>query len=171
MTDKNPWNFDALGLILGLFPGAHIIHVRRNPVETGFSVFRNEFSRLIRFAYRLEDIGHYYGEYTRVMAHWERIAGSRFTTIQYEDFVRQFDVAGPALLAACGLDWEEACGQFWNSKRAVSTISSMQVRRPPGKPATRAQAYAAHLQPLVTALRSAHVDLETGRQLAKPVGS
>lgn len=167
VTDKNPWNFDALGLILGLFPGAHIIHVRRNPVETGFSIFRNEFSKLIRFAHRLEDIGHYYGEYARVMAHWERIAGDRFTTIQYEDFVRQFDVAGPALLAACGLDWEEACGQFWKSKRAVSTISSMQVRRPPGKPAIRAQAYAGYLRPLVTALESSRVDLATGRALAE----
>jgi tetratricopeptide (TPR) repeat protein len=168
MTDKNPWNFDALGLILGLFPAARIVHIRRNPVETGFSIFRHEFSKLIRFANRLEDIGHFYGEYARVMAHWERVAADRFTTIQYEDFVRQFNVAAPALLAACGLDWEEACGQFWKSKRAVSTISSMQVRRPPGKPATRAQAYAAHLQPLVAALQSSRVDLETGGALAEP---
>lgn len=169
MTDKNPWNFDALSLILGLFPGARIIHVRRNPVETGFSIFRNEFSKLIRFANRLEDIGHYYGEYARVMAHWERIAGERFVTIQYEDFVRRFDDAARALLADCGLNWEEACAQFWKSKRAVSTISSMQVRRPPGKPAIRAQAYAAHLGPLVTALRSARVDLETGRAVSEPL--
>ena len=167
MTDKNPWNFDALGLILGLFPAARIVHIRRNPVETGFSIFRNEFSKLIRFANRLEDIGHYFGEYARVMAHWERIAGDRFTTIQYEDFVRQFEAAAPALLAACGLDWEEACGQFWKSQRAVSTISSMQVRRPPGKPATRAQAYAAHLEPLAAALQSSRVDLESGRTLAE----
>ncbi|MDH4261115.1 MAG: sulfotransferase, partial [Gammaproteobacteria bacterium] len=167
MTDKNPWNFDALGLILGLFPDARIVHIRRNPVETGFSIFRHEFSKLIRFANRLEDIGHFYGEYARVMAHWERVAADRFVTIQYEDFVRQFNVAAPALLAACGLDWEDTCGQFWKSKRAVSTISSMQVRRAPGKPATRAQAYVAQLQPLAAALRLAHVDLVTGRALAE----
>jgi tetratricopeptide (TPR) repeat protein len=166
MTDKNPWNFDALGLILGLFPTARIVHIRRDPVETGFSIFRNEFSKLIRFANRLEDIGHYYGEYARVMAHWERIAGDRFTTIQYEDFVRQFEVAAPALLAACGLNWEEACGQFWKSKRAVSTISSVQVRHPPESRARKAELYAAHLQPLVTALLESGVNLQSGALLS-----
>jgi tetratricopeptide (TPR) repeat protein len=162
-TDKNPWNFDALGLILGLFPAAHIIHIRRNPVETGFSIFRNEFSKLVRSTHRLADIGHFYGEYARVMAHWERVAGDRFTTIEYEDFVRQFDVAAPALLAACGLDWEEGCGQFWKSQRAISTLSTMQARRRLGEPAARAQAYAPYLDPLVTALIESHVDLRTGK--------
>jgi tetratricopeptide (TPR) repeat protein len=170
MTDKNPWNFDAFGLILRLFPDARIIHIRRNPVETGFSIFRNEFSKLVRFTHRLEDIGHYYGEYARLMAHWERVAGDRFTTIQYEDFVRDFDVAGPALLAACGLEWEEGCGRFWENKRAVSTISTMQVRRPLGKASARAEAYAAHLAPLVQSLESMGVDPETGRFLDAPEG-
>jgi tetratricopeptide (TPR) repeat protein len=170
VTDKNPWNFDAFGLILRLFPGARIIHVRRNPVETGFSIFRNQFSKLVRFTHRLEDIGHYYGEYAPVMTHWERVAGDRFTTIQYEDFAREFDVAGPALLAACGLEWEEGCGRFWENKRPVSTISTMQVRRPLGKASVRARAYAAHLTPLVQALESMGVDLETGRFLDAPAG-
>jgi tetratricopeptide (TPR) repeat protein len=170
VTDKNPWNFDAFALILRLFPGARIIHVRRNPVETGFSIFKNEFSKLVRFTHRLEDIGHYYGEYARVMAHWERIAGDRFTTIQYEDFTREFDVAGPMLLAACGLEWEESCGRFWENKRPVSTISTMQVRRPLGKASVRARAYATHLTPLVQSLESMGVDLETGRFLDAPAG-
>jgi hypothetical protein len=170
VTDKNPWNFDAFGLILQLFPDARIIHVRRNPVETGFSIFRNEFSKLVRFTHRLEDIGHYYGEYARVMAHWERVAGDRFTTIQYEDFAREFDVAGPALLAACGLEWEEGCGRFWENKRAVTTISTMQVRRPLGKASVRARAYASHLTPLAKTLESMGVDLETGRFLDAPAG-
>ena len=91
-----------------MFPDARIIHVRRNPVETGLSIFRNEFRKFLPFASRLEDIGHYYGEYARLMAHWERVLGDRFTTIQYEDFVAQFETAAPALLAACGLEWEES---------------------------------------------------------------
>ncbi len=170
VTDKNPWNFDALHLILKLFPNSGIVHVRRNPVETGFSIFHNEFSKLVRFTHRLEDIGHYYAEYARVMAHWERVAGDRFTTIQYEDFVRNFEVAGPALLAACGLEWEEGCRTFWRIERPISTISTMQVRRPPEKPSARARAYAAHLGPLVGTLEAMHVDIETGQFLDAPAG-
>ena len=166
ITDKNPWNFDAIALILRLFPDARIIHVRRNPVETGFSIFRNQFPKLQPFANRLEDIGQYYGEYARLMAHWQRLAGGRFTTIQYEDFVREFDAAGPALLAACGLDWEESCRNFWKSRRVISTMSTMQARRPPESRTAKAELYAAHLAPLVEALLNSGVNLQTGELTA-----
>ncbi len=158
VTDKNPWNFDAIGLILQLFPDARIIHVRRDPVETGLSIYRNEFTKFQPFTNRLEDIGHYYGEYARLMAHWGRVMGDRFTTIQYEDFVTNFDVAGPALLAACGLNWEEACREYWKSNRVIGTISSLQARQPLKQPGGRAQSYASHLGPLIAEMKGAGVD-------------
>ena len=162
VTDKNPWNFDAIGVILRLFADARIIHVRRSPMETGLSIFRNQFVKSEQYANSLEDIGHYYGEYARLMAHWQHVAAGRYTTIQYEDFIREFETASPALLAACGLDWEPACRNFWESRRVISTISTMQVRRPLTKPSARAQAYASHLAPLSAALESMGVDMETG---------
>ena len=162
VTDKNPWNFDAIGLILRLFPDARIIHVRRNPMDTGLSIYRNQFSKGMQFANRLEDIGHYYGEYARIMAHWDRVAAGRFTTIQYENFVRDFDAAGPALLAACGLEWEPACRNFWESRRVISTMSTMQARQPLETRGGRAEKYVAELKPLADALRAAGVDLESG---------
>ena len=162
VTDKNPWNFDAIGLIPRLFPDARIIHVRRNPMDTGLSIYRNQFSKMMQFANRLEDIGHYYGEYARLMAHWERVAPGRFTTVQYEDFVRDFEAAGPALLAACGLEWEPGCRNFWESRRVIGTMSTMQARRPLESRASRAESYGDLLKPLQNALRKAGVDLKTG---------
>jgi tetratricopeptide (TPR) repeat protein len=161
-TDKNPWNFDAIGLIARLFPAARVIHVRRNPVETGYSIFRNQFGKSLPYTNRLEDIGHYYGQYARLMAHWARVAAGRFTTVQYEDFVRDFESAGPALLAACGLDWERACARFWESPRAIGTMSLMQARRPLSAAKSRASRYGEELRPLAHALEKAGVDLETG---------
>jgi tetratricopeptide (TPR) repeat protein len=163
VTDKNPWNFDAIAAISRLFPAAKIIHVRRNPVETGLSIYRNQFSHLVRFTNRLEDIGHAYGEYARLMQHWERVAAGRFVTIQYEDFVRRFDEAARELVAYCGLEWEEGCGRFWESGRSVLTISAMQVRKPPSKASSRATAYAKHVEPLVKVLKAKRVNLETGQ--------
>ena len=81
----------TLGLILGLFPQARIIHVRRDPVETGLSIYRNEFPKFATFAHRLADIGHYYGEYARLMAHWDSVLKGRFMTVQYEELVADFD--------------------------------------------------------------------------------
>jgi len=165
VTDKNPWNFDAIGLILRLFPRARIIHLRRNPVETAFSIFRNQFSRLTAFTHRLEDIAHYYGEYARLMAHWERVAAGRFTTIRYEDFLAHFDAEARALVAACGLDWDPACGEYWAARRVIATMSAVQARRPPGSPTGRAAAYGPQLMPLVDALAAARVDPVTGVSL------
>jgi hypothetical protein len=162
VTDKNPWNFDALGMIFELFPHARVIHLRRDPVETGLSIFRNEFPKFVSFANRLEDIGHYYAEYSRLMSHWQKILGDRFLTIQYEDIVADFENLAPRILRYCDLEWEAACGSFWTNPRVVSTISTVQVRQPPTRLAGRRDRYARHLAPLVSALRQGGVDLRSG---------
>jgi tetratricopeptide (TPR) repeat protein len=162
ITDKNPWNFDAVGLILKLFPHARVIHVRRNPIETGLSIFRNELSKFQPFTDRLDHIGHYYGQYARLMAHWQRVAGDRMTTIQYESFVADFDKAAPSLVAACGLAWEEQCRHFQTSKRVIATLSTVQAREPVSDRSGRAQRYARHLGPITESLSAADVDLRTG---------
>jgi tetratricopeptide (TPR) repeat protein len=165
VTDKNPWNFDAVGLILRLLPEARIVHVRRNPFDTGFSIYRNEFSKFMGFAHRLEDIAHYYNEYERLMAHWERVAGGRITTIRYEDFVRDFDRASPALLAACGLDWRDSCRDFSKSTRVINSMSALQVREPLSSGTSRSWRYAKELRPLAAALRQHGIDPELGNRL------
>ena len=162
VTDKNPWNFDALGLILELFPAARIVHVRRDPVETGLSVFRNDFPKFAAFSHRLDDIGHYYGQYARLMAHWERVLGDRFHTIQYEDLVADIDSGAAALVRFCGLDWEDACRDFAATRRRIGTMSAVQARQPVSGFRGRARRYAGHLAPLVAALRNAGVDVATG---------
>lgn len=161
ITDKNPWNFDAIGLILRLFPDAKIIHTRRNPVETGLSIFCNEFSKFTTFANALEEIGHYYAQYARLMAHWDRI-GDRLLTIQYEDFVADFDKAASALLAACGLSRAEANRDLLATGRPIATMSAIQVRRGLTVGEGRAVRYAARTTPLVKALEAGRVDLVTG---------
>lgn len=167
VTDKNPWNFDAIGVIARLLPSARVIHLRRNPVETGLSICRNQFGKAAQYANSLEDIAHYYGEYARLMAHWEAAAPGRFTTIQYEDFVRDFDASAPRLVAACGLDWEPACANFWESRRVIGTISTLQARRPLEARASRAAAYGSRLDPLRDGLAKAGVNLETGAWRAR----
>jgi len=162
VTDKNPWNFDALGVIFELFPQARVIHVRRDPVETGLSIFRNEFPKFASFANRLEDIGHYYGEYARLMSHWQGVLGNRFMTIQYEDLVADFEGAAPKLLEFCGLEWEEACRNFSTSKRIIGTMSTVQARQPLAGSRGRRGRYVRHLDPLISALREARVDLQSG---------
>lgn len=162
MTDKHPLNFAAAGLIARVFPDAVILHTRRNPVETCLSIWRHEFPKFWTFANRLEDIGHFYGQYAKLMAHWQRVLGPRFITVQHEDFSANFAEAAPRLVAACGLDWEEACANFHAAKKTVATLSAVEVRESVRPPAPRAPLYGERLAPLVDALEKAGVDLKTG---------
>ena len=130
VTDKHPLNFEAAGLIARLLPDARIIHVRRDPLETCLSIYRQEFNKHWTFAHRLADIGHHYGQYARLVAHWERTLPGQFTTFQYEDFVATFERAAPELVAACGLEWEAQCLEFQRTPRVIATFSTVQARDP-----------------------------------------
>ncbi|MDE3115074.1 MAG: sulfotransferase [Pseudomonadota bacterium] len=161
-TDKYPLNFEAAGLIARVFPEAVILHTRRNPLETGLSIWRHEFPATWSFTHRLEDIGHFYGQYAKLAAHWQRVLGPRFITVQHEDLTRDFEGIAPGLVAACGLDWEESCVDFQSADRPVATMSAVQVREPVTEPPARAAHFQDYLKPLADALEKAGVDLTTG---------
>ncbi|MBB6093668.1 tetratricopeptide (TPR) repeat protein [Povalibacter uvarum] len=149
LTDKHPLNFEAVGIIAALFPEARIVHVRRNPLETGLAIFRQESEKPWSFAHRLEDIGHFYGVYARLATHWEQHLPGRFVTLQYEQFVADFETEARRLVEGCGLGWETACLDFQDVSRQIATGSG--VAR-----------YAQYLDPLVGELKRARVNLETG---------
>ena len=111
-----------------MLPNAVIVHVRRNPVETCLSIYRQEFNKNWTLAHRLADIADYYARYAQLVAHWERVLPGRLVTIQYEDFVADFANAAPRLVQACGLDWEPQCLEFQKSPRAIVTFSTVQAR-------------------------------------------
>ena len=162
LTDKQPLNFHAVGLIARLFPDAVILHLRRDPLETLFSVWRQEFAKSWAFTHRLEDLGHYYGEYARLMAHWERALPGRVITLQYEDFAGDFAAAAPRLLRDCGLDWEPQVLDYARLERPIATFSAVSAREPVAVRRGQAARYGARLEPLAAALRAAGVDPATG---------
>jgi tetratricopeptide (TPR) repeat protein len=161
-TDKHPLNFEAIGLIARLFPGAAIVHVRRDPVETCLSVFRQEIGKLWTFARRLEDVGHYYGLYARLMAHWQQQLPGRIMTVQYEEFAGDFNVGASRLVESIGLPWEPRCLDFQQIERAIATFSTIEARGPVSVRNRRARAYSHHLAPLIRVLAAGGVDLTTG---------
>jgi Flp pilus assembly protein TadD len=162
VIDKNPLNFQAAGLIAQLFPNAIMIHLRRNPLEVGLSIWRHEFSKGWTFTTSLADIGHFYGQYAKLAAHWQRVLGARLVTIQYEDFATNFSRAAPELLARIGLEWHEACGDFSRPRPPIATLTAVQVRDKVRPAAPRAPRFGAYLEPLRAALLAADVDLATG---------
>ena len=130
MTDKNPFNFLHLGLIFLVFPRARFIHCQRHPLDTCLSVFFHKFTVGNDFAYDLREVGSYYGEYQRLMAHWGSVLPARIFELKYEDLVRRQEDISREVLAFCGLKWDPRCLDFHQNKRAVFTGSTWQVRQP-----------------------------------------
>ena len=162
ITEKSPLNFEAVGLIDRLFPDSPIVHTRRNPMETCFSIFSNEFSKFWSFATDLDALGHFFGQYAQLMAHWDNAYPGRVITIQYEDFASNFDTAGPALAERIGLGWTPEMAQFQKAKRPIATFSAVQARQPVTVRRGKADQYAKQLAPLRRALEDAGVDPDTG---------
>ena len=129
-TDKMPSNYVHVGLIHLLFPNAKIIHCVRDPMDNCLSCYEQNFSHPTSWSWDLEDIGHYYGQYRKLMAHWNRVLPVPMLEFSYEATVDDFETQARRLLDFCELDWEPACLDFHRTERPVLTASKGQVRRP-----------------------------------------
>ena len=151
--DKLPNNWLFVPFIQLILPNATIIDARRHPLGCCLSNFRQHFARGQAFSYDLSDMGTYYADYVRLMAHLDSALPGRVHRVIYERMVEDTEAQVRALLAACGLEFNSACLEFHKTERAVRTPSSEQVRRPIYRDATDEwRRYELHLQPLEAAL-------------------
>jgi tetratricopeptide (TPR) repeat protein len=159
ITDKRPDNFQIIGLIKRLLPTVKIIHTVRHPVDNGLSVFMQHMNTQVTpYATDLRDIGHYYGEYRRLMAHWKRLYPDDILDFDYDAFVREPEAHLRRLLAFLDLPWEPACLEFHSVRNTVKTASYWQVRQPLyGNASGRWKRYLPQLGPLLESLREAGV--------------
>ncbi|MBL4691834.1 MAG: tetratricopeptide repeat protein [Magnetovibrio sp.] len=155
IINKMPGNFLYIGLIKLILPKAKIIHCKRSPEDTCLSIFRYHFSGLHEYAQDLKELGQYYNQYHDLMDHWHQHLPGFVYDIQYEDLIADQGGQTKALLDFCGLEWDDACLDFHKSKRAVSTASTEQVRRPIYKDSVQAwKHYEKQLAPLIEVLKA-----------------
>lgn len=128
--DKLPNNWIYTGLIHLILPNAKIIDARRHPLDCCFSNFRQHFAKGQAFSYDLADMGHYYADYVRLMAHFDAVLPGRVHRVIHENLVANPQEEVQSLLDYIGLPFEDACLRFHENSRAVRTASSEQVRRP-----------------------------------------
>jgi tetratricopeptide (TPR) repeat protein len=151
--DKLPNNWAHLPFIHLILPKARIIDARRHPLGCCFSNFKQHFARGQAFSYSLEDMGRYYRDYVRLMAHVDAVLPGLVHRVIYERMVDDTEAEVRALLAACGLDFDPACLDFHKTERAVRTASSEQVRQPIFREGTESwKPFEPWLDPLKTAL-------------------
>ncbi len=131
ITDKMPANFRFAGLIHLALPNARLVHIRRDPVDTCLSCFSLLFGGEHPYAYDLAELGRFYRAYQKLMEHWRRVLPSGvMLEVGYEELVREFAPQARAIVAHCGLEWDQACLEFHKTERPVHTASAVQVRQP-----------------------------------------
>jgi predicted Zn-dependent protease len=128
--DKMPNNWMHVGLISLMLPNARIIDARRSALGCCVANFKQHFQKGMWFSYKLEDLGHYYRDYVRLMRHFDAVLPGRVHRVMYENVVTDFETEVRRLLAYCGLPFEEGCLRFYETRRVVQTVSSEQVRQP-----------------------------------------
>jgi tetratricopeptide (TPR) repeat protein len=154
LTDKMPINFLLVGFILTALPEAKIIHVKRHPVATGWSLYRHYFpGRRHGYAYNLDDIACFYKLYTNLMEFWSERFPQAILELVYEELVNNQEVETGKLLSFCNLKWEAQCLEFYKTERPVQTASAAQIRKPIYKGSSEAwKNYRQYLEPLIAEL-------------------
>ena len=130
ITDKMPHNYYLLGLIQLLFPSARVIHCQRDPMDTGLSIYFQDFHKQHVYAKDLFNIGTHYHQYQRLMEHWKHALSLPILDLHYEELVSDQEMVTRRILEFCELEWDDCCLQFYNVKRIVDTASNDQVRQP-----------------------------------------
>ena len=128
--DKLPDNWLHAAFIRLILPNAHIIDVRRHPMASGFSNFRQRFAGGAAFSYDLATIGRFYADYVRFMDHIDRVQPGAAHRLIYEQLVDDPEREIRRLLDFLGLPFDPACLNFHANTRTVATPSAQQVRRP-----------------------------------------
>ncbi len=129
-VDKMPNNWLHAGFIRLILPNATIVDARRHPLGCCFSNFKQHFARGQVFTYDLDDLGRYYRDYLRLMAHMDQVLPGSVHHVFYEAMVDDTEAQIRALLDHAHLPFEPACLHFHQTERAVRTASSEQVRQP-----------------------------------------
>jgi len=159
--DKLPLNFLYLGFIAKAFPVARIIHLRRNPMDTCFAMYKQVFTWAYKFSYTLDGLGQYYVAYDRLCKHWHAILADRLIKVDYEALVTNQEGQTRMLLDKLGLEFEEACLNFDKNTTPSTTASSVQVReKVHTRSVDRWRHFAKQLQPLRDHLEHSGVALE-----------
>ncbi len=151
-TDKLPENWKHAGILRAMLPGATVLDIRRDPLETAWSCYRQQFMAQPHFSSTFAHLGTCLRGCERAMDAWRARDPARIHLFRYETLLADPEAAIRTLLSACGLPFDPACLEFHRARRSVRTASAAQVRQPLRRDTARAAAYGSLLDPLREAL-------------------
>ena len=105
------------------------------------------------YSFDLQNTGHFYNEYAKIMEHWRKVLPLKLIEISYEDMIVNTEQTARKMLDFLGLEWDERCLAPHTNPCAVETASNWEVRQPIyNRSLERWRHYGKHLAPLLEAL-------------------
>ena len=155
VTDKTITTYMHIGPLKLAMPNAKFIVVRRDPRDNLFSIYKNKFpDGTHAYAYNMEDLARFYTTFVDMIDFWRERIPDWFYEVQYEDLVANPEKESRKLIAACGLEWEDACLNFHENKNKVQTLSVYQVRQPISKASVKGwKRFEKDIEPMLKILR------------------
>ena len=130
MIDKSLHNFELLGFFAKLLPGARVIHMLRDPLDTCVSCYLQPLSPWHSYTQNLTLLGKAYMQHRRLMAHWETVLPNPILTVRYEALVAEPEPTLRGVIDFLGIEWEPDCLDHQASTNKSQTLSAYQVRQP-----------------------------------------
>lgn len=158
-VDKMPVNYLYAGLIRKALPQARIIHLRRDPLDCCYAVYKTLFFNAYHFSYDLSELAEYYIAYDRLMRHWHDVMPGAILDVSYEALVDDTEAQARRILDWCGLPWNPAV-LAPPRDAPFATASASQVREPIHRRSVQSsRRHIAELSPLVSRLGQAGIEL------------
>jgi tetratricopeptide (TPR) repeat protein len=161
IIDKNPMNFLYVGLIRLALPKAHIVHLRRNAMDSCYAILKTQFRNAYPFSYDQSELGQYYLAYRGLMDHWHSLLPGAVYDLHYEKLVENLEEESRKLFDFCGLEWTASVLDFHRQeKQGTATASAAQVRQPVYQSSVgKWKNYRQQLQPLADILKAGGVEI------------
>ncbi len=157
-VDKAPMNFLYAGLIRLALPGARIVMLHRDPMDSCLAIHKTLFREGFPFASSLEDLGRYYVAWHGLARHWRDSLQGTMLDLSYESLVANQEAESRRLLEYCGVAWDQRCLDFHQNASPSATASAAQVRQAMyGSSVGRWKKHARELEPLSNILRAAGI--------------
>ncbi len=129
-TDKTLSNWQLVGAIRCMLPGARIIECVRDPLDTVWSCFRHLFAEGQGFSYDLDELVAFHQDCRHALAVWRDRHPGVIVRHDHDALAAAPEAGIRALLEACALPFDPACLRFHTTRRELRTASLVQARQP-----------------------------------------
>jgi tetratricopeptide (TPR) repeat protein len=160
VVDKQPDNFNHLGLIGLCWPEARVIVCHRDPRDVAVSCWQMGLATA-PWSNDWDHIARRFADHQRILEHWRQIRPLGWLDVAYENLVNDLEGQARCMIEYLGLDWDPACLEFHTNGRAVRTPSLVQVRQPVHtRSVGRWRNYEPFIQPLLAAFERHGVKID-----------